>query len=988
MTNYCFLNFELDQNSKLNMKSAKITGFITDLKFPSFANNRTLTFSVHFPNSGKTLSAKYEGSVFLPIRKGDKIHSECKVDDKQILHITELPCVVIPNDYETIKDLIIRKCLMCSSEVSDILTNIEYRKEEETNISHFINNLAEKWNKTKDISILDKLPIKKCSDFLEWWYKERNVRCLQLLGISEEEIRESGLACQTVYEFSIANPYKLYAIPIEKCDKIVQMFCLAVKPEWRRAGLFSHRLYSNLKEKGHVYTPKKYLTSEFPDLEKNFKLLTEEYDVVIENDNCYLRRPYEVEKFLTYFFNNLKNFKTSPRKLINSMDLSDDQTDALTGALNNNISIITGAAGTGKCLSPETEVLLYNGISRQAQNIKRGDLLMGPDSFPRYVLGTNSGEELMFKIITEYGYEFECNKSHILTLRGLTPYIDGNKIVYSVKGIRQFSIIKNEECLKEDIFDISLSLYIKWPQQMKNDCTLIQKRIELEDDKVDLNPYVLGKFLGSFLITSDISCLLDFEINKICPSIPNKYKFASIKNRLSFLAALLDFAEPCGIESVKLRCNHPLLINDIKYIAESLGYPVIVSNNNFLIIKKWNLERCEIHQFSTHRFTIKELKINRYCGFTLSYDGRFLLGNFLITHNTTCIQQLVFNLRINKVEYALCSFTGKAVARIKEVTQEKSAATMNRLIVRKFSNIEHLIVDETSMVTSGLLYDLLKVYPEISKITFLGDDNQLPPIGWGSLFSEMIKSGKIPTFRLITNYRNLTENGVVNGIIHNSTKLLNSKDDFDFENFYNFKTINGDESKVFEIVQELKESGVSLDKISIITPYKRCLSVLNSTCQKIFNSENESIIDKHLKWCVGDRVILKENDAETGVYNGEMGTILSFTEKYLTIDFKLGGILDFTFESKRNKVIETVANLDLGFALTIDKSQGSEFEYVVFFIDDFSGSSFLNKNRIYTAITRAKSKIWIVTPSTQKLEIAAIKPLPFRYESLGDNLRK
>jgi exodeoxyribonuclease V alpha subunit len=131
---------------------------------------------------------------------------------------------------------------------------------------------------------------------------------------------------------------------------------------------------------------------------------------------------------------------------------------------------------------------------------------------------------------------------------------------------------------------------------------------------------------------------------------------------------------------------------------------------------------------------------------------------------STIIREIARNLSIRGVGYIVCSFTGKAVSRLHEIMKNKNAITIDRFIMKtkerkvndaKFdiSAVKHIIIDEASMVTTELFYRLLQQLDSDVSITFVGDLNQLPAIGWGSLMKELINCGRVPTFYLTKNQR-------------------------------------------------------------------------------------------------------------------------------------------------------------------------------------------------------------------------------------------
>lgn len=402
---------------------------------------------------------------------------------------------------------------------------------------------------------------------------------------------------------------------------------------------------------------------------------------------------------------------------------------------------------------------------------------------------------------------------------------------------------------------------------------------------------------------------------------------------------------------------------------------------------------------------------------------------------TVCLGQIMHNLELRGVSYAVCAFTGKAVARIREVTKKRNPATIHRLISNSkknildkrkteyekddsFGNYDHIIIDEASMVTTELLYDFLLAFPNIKKLTLVGDVNQLAPISWGTLLLELMKSETIPTYKLTTNYRVYTSDGERDGIILNANAIISHDINypFEFSPTSNFNIIEGPIERVYDIINGCYRAGLKLDQVSVITPYNKDLEALNVTFQKIYNDASRFVKDSRgVKWMVGDKVMLTENDLEIGVFNGETGIIRDISNKAIMVDFGQSGCHEFLLEpthderrfanmpikSKNIKGNDEVYDGDEGdfddertvkklihaYAITIDKSQGSEWDFIIVYISEINNGKFLNRNRIYTAITRAKRCCWIVTSDTEALQSAAVRLPSYRCENLSRRIK-
>ena len=295
----------------------------------------------------------------------------------------------------------------------------------------------------------------------------------------------------------------------------------------------------------------------------------------------------------------------------------------------------------------------------------------------------------------------------------------------------------------------------------------------------------------------------------------------------------------------------------------------------------------------------------------------------------------------------------------------------------------------------------------IKQITLVGDVNQLPPISWGDLFHQVIKSETIPTYKLTTNYRVYTGSGERDGIILNANLLISHDAQYPFEYVQttNFSIIEGGSDSVYAIINGCYASGIKVDQIVILTPYNRTIEALNKKFQEIYNKDAIYIIDSRMiKWCLNDRVMLIENDQDIEVFNGESGIITDIKDKSIMVNFSGNEGENRTHEFMLEESLcfksrydddeeyvnkeRTVKKLTHANAITIDKSQGSEWDFVILYLPEFNKGSFLNKNRIYTAITRTKRCCWVVTCDIDCFNIVSVKNQPYRCDNLGKRLKQ
>lgn len=322
----------------------------------------------------------------------------------------------------------------------------------------------------------------------------------------------------------------------------------------------------------------------------------------------------------------------------------------------------------------------------------------------------------------------------------------------------------------------------------------------------------------------------------------------------------------------------------------------------------------------------------------------------------------------------LMAFTGKAVSHLKKICNTGSS-TIHRVLASGIpKNIRHIVIDEASMVSTDLLRRFLEILPERVRLTLVGDVNQLPPIEWGECFHYLIKSKYIPKVRL-----NQVKRTKAGGIIwRNSQKLLepqgNSIQPFFFERDSSFILQEGDVKDCMRVFKMWKEHNIR--DCMIICPYNQAVDEINAACQKICQSASptQSIRDQRGNlWCVGDPVINRVNNYGIKVMNGERGKILFIEDNGITVAFPNsqerfstlcpGPRVYDEFDPDAVGDTECYTNkLSLGYATTVHGSQGSEWDNVLIYFPRHPTNltGFINVRLVYTMVSRAKEKVWII----------------------------
>ncbi len=310
--------------------------------------------------------------------------------------------------------------------------------------------------------------------------------------------------------------------------------------------------------------------------------------------------------------------------------------------------------------------------------------------------------------------------------------------------------------------------------------------------------------------------------------------------------------------------------------------------------------------------------------------------------------------------------TGRAAKRINEICDVESKTVHSLLKWNKENNTfiynvenpliyDALIIDEFSMVDNSLFASLLKACARVKKICIIGDNNQLPSIRPGNLLNDLIDSGKIPVTMLEYNYRQSKGNEIItlaNDIRNNDVDLER------FENDISFFDINNDRFDLISLIKEDIKEGYMLDEIQILAPmYKGEWGIdsLNYALQEAFNPKDpykkEKKSGKYI-YRENDKILQLKNRPNDDVYNGDIGILedIDDKEKSLMVNYS-GTYVFYPFEE--------LDDISLAYALSVHKAQGSEYQ-AVYFIFNRNNYHMLNRNLIYTAISRAKKKLVII----------------------------
>lgn len=357
------------------------------------------------------------------------------------------------------------------------------------------------------------------------------------------------------------------------------------------------------------------------------------------------------------------------------------------------------------------------------------------------------------------------------------------------------------------------------------------------------------------------------------------------------------------------------------------------------------------------------------------------------TGKTTILKGILSLYDELELETLLAAPTGRAAKRMSELTG-REASTIHRLLGAKMAedgetvvfskhegdplNCDALVLDECSMVDITLMSSLLKALKPGCRLVLVGDADQLPSVGPGNVFSDIIRSQTVPTVRLTEIFRQKGDSRIVR-----NAHMINRGEHPDFEantgDFFRLRRLKG--GTAVETIVELcarrlpENMKIPSASIQVLSPTRKGETGtvnLNKRLQAALNPPSESKKEKlfgEAVFRVGDRVIQTKNNYDTiwktkggvsgaGVYNGDIGTIAQIDPitETLTVDFE-DKLATYSFEM--------LNELEHAWALTVHKSQGSEYRAVVLALSG-DVQMLLTRGVLYTAVTRAKELLIMV----------------------------
>lgn len=432
-----------------------------------------------------------------------------------------------------------------------------------------------------------------------------------------------------------------------------------------------------------------------------------------------------------------------------------------------------------------------------------------------------------------------------------------------------------------------------------------------------------------------ISIKLDLPIT-MQTILEKQYPVACLNGNwyLKYPALILNYLRSCYIKLAKVKINNTDLPNEIEL-------PDVNQESGVL-------------KLTTDQINAIHMALS---------NGASLVTGAAGTGKTTLLRGLVQQLKRLKLRYFLTSYTGKAVARMRQVLGSDEPMTLDYLIVvtskPKSLKGDILVIDEISMVSLELLFRTLRLFVDLPRLIMIGDHNQLLPISWGPLLACVLASN-IPVYKLNHVHR------CHDALLTNPYRIINGEELVQTDSC---SLIPG--NSVMLIYNKLLAAEWDPASITILTPYREDMNQFNQQVAEKFYGPNCP------EFCLGDRVIVKENQNRLNIFNGQEFTIdkvdkdnVYFTngDKQIALA-KDRSLAKKNYKNDINKATDeegfkdpplTIELIDRAYSLSIHRCQGSEWSLVILYIRYHPRNpQMINRRLLYTAATRAKCVMFI-----------------------------
>jgi exodeoxyribonuclease V alpha subunit len=699
---------------------------------------------------------------------------------------------------------------------------------------------------------------------------------------------------------------------------------------------------------------------------------------------------------MTYIKGNLKQiiYKTDKGFIVGLFKVTD--TDTMDQYLNRNVTL----TGTFHDLKMDMDYILYGDL---VEHPKYGEQFL-VTTYEQIMPESTNGiiSFLSSKLFPGVGVKLATNIVNTLGNNVLDMIMDDYHHLLIVPSMTEKKALKIRDILKRESASYKIIINLQnmgfsmneaskiYNYYKETTMTIIEDNIyELVIDIDGIGFLTVDKIAAQREIEENderrIKACITYIMSDLCMVNGNIYNdiediYLGVSSYLNFEFSMDDF----NYYLLKLNKENKIIIEDNRYYLTDY-HKMEVYNAKFLkkLLSDSNESFNNIDKYIKQLEKEDNIKYNEKQKLAIKTS---FLKNFLVitggpgTGKTTIIKAIInlytnlFNITKERAseEMALLAPTGRAAKRIMETTGV-SAMTIHKFLkwnketndfgVNEFhkAEVKFVIVDEVSMIDNSLLFHLFEGLPNNIKMIFVGDHNQLPSVGPGEILKDLINSLEVPVIELNDLYRQ-KENSYIITLAHNIKNGIIPTDYETKRSDYNFiEARKGDiKDYIVKLCEKALSKGYSHSEIQVLIPmYKGINGIdnINNTLQDIFNPYNEKSLTfthNNVTYRIGDKVLQIKNNNDLNISNGDIGIIeniiYSDGEYTILINFN-----DEIFEYTK----KDFDDIRLGYAISIHKAQGSEFDIVIMPMD-LAYNRMLYRKLIYTGVTRAKTSLMIV----------------------------
>lgn len=441
-----------------------------------------------------------------------------------------------------------------------------------------------------------------------------------------------------------------------------------------------------------------------------------------------------------------------------------------------------------------------------------------------------------------------------------------------------------------------------------------------------------------------------------------------------------------------------MIIDYEKLLDEAINHNQLVKENNRIYpISQYDAEvfiasyLSEFPTFTMERYkpTLIEQYINAFGdNIGIVYDDvqkeaiqSFFEHDFLIitggpgTGKTTIVRAIteLYRKLYPASSFACLAPTGRAAKRLSELT-DSDATTIHSLLKWDLESntfgmnednpllLDLLIIDEFSMVDQWLFYNLLKASGNVKKICIIGDEDQLPSVGPGAVFRDIMDTNLFKIIRLTNIYRQDSGSGVIS--LSQDIREGFIEEQYSNDVLFYECSIESIKTNVQKVVEEAINKGYDLNDIQVLSPMHPGvggIDILNNALQEKFNPKSDDKREINIGYLTlreGDKILQLKNQPDDDVYNGDIGTLVEIIHKEESVNGRPLIIVDFQGIFVEYNP-DNFNNITLAYCISVHKSQGSEYPIVIIPFT-YAMNIMLQRKLIYTAVTRAKSSLIVL----------------------------